>query len=747
MATNQLSEYVRISKYAQYNSEKKRRETWEEQVERVFKMHKVKFSKHLEDEKFMELFNSSKQAILDKKILGSQRALQFGGPSILNKNTRMYNCAVTYVDRPKVFQEIMFVLLCGAGVGFSVQKHHIDKLPTVTKPEQDEKNEVTYVVHDSIEGWADAIGVLFSSYLDTNQPFPEYHSKYVKFDYTKVRPKGSAIRFTNGKAPGPEGLTNSIEQIRKILNNTTNKLKTIECYDIIMHISDAVLSGGVRRSATICIFSADDYEMITAKTGDWYIKNPQRGRSNNSVLLLRDKTTANQFNDIIESVKQYGEPGFIWAENTESLYNPCCEINMYAYDEKGNSGFSFCNLSEINMSNVTTEEDFYERCKNASILGTLQASYTDFGYLGETTRKIVEREALIGVSMTGMMDCPKLAFDPEILKKGAQVVKETNEYVAKMLGINPAARTTCVKPAGTTSCIFNTASGIHPRYARKYFRRVQSNKTEEPLKYFKKINPNAVTNSVWSVNNSDEVITFLCESNKDAIIRTEISAVEFLEKVKLVQKYWVTEGRNDKYCVVEWLNHNVSNTINIKDDEWKDASEFIYKNRDSFAGISLLSSQGDLVYPQAPFQAVYSHDEIVEMYGSGSLFASGLIVHALNAFDNNLYSACSCLLGTGEKLEFPTLNIDSSESLILADKVFHKLRWIAQAKKFSQCYFNNDNLKMTQCLKLVDAWKTWCDLTRTYKLVDWSQLTELQDNTDHVSYAVCSGGQCEVVKF
>ena len=748
---NQLAEFTRIARYAQYNKNKKRRETWEEQVDRVFKMHKVKFAQHLDNSDFIDAFNFAKNMMLEKKVLGSQRALQFGGPAILNKNTRIYNCSATYIDRVRVFQEIMFSLLCGVGMGFSVQLHHIAKLPDIRRPTGEE---VTYVIPDSIEGWSDAIGVLLSSYFVSDQPFSEYINKQVLFDFSKIRPKGSPISNIGGKAPGPDGLKSSLKNIRDILDNFTSesdesrKLRPIDCYDIIMHISDSVLSGGIRRSATLCLFSLDDEEMIKAKTGDWYIKNPQRGRSNNSALLLKDETPKDKYLKLIESVKQFGEPGLIWSDSTECLFNPCVEVGLYAYNKDGKSGMQKCNLSEINMSVVNCEDDFYRACEAAAILGTFQAAYTDFKYLGTITQEIVEREALIGVSMTGMMSSPHISFDAEILKKGANKIKEINKRIAKIININPAARTTCIKPSGSASCILNTSSGIHPSHSRRYFRRVQVNKLEEPLNFFREYNKLAINESVWSSNKTDDVITFLCKSSPNALTKSDVSALDLLNKVKLVQTNWVMEGTDRELCVQPWLNHNVSNTITIKPDEWDDVVEFIYNNRKYFAGISMLPSSGDMDYNQAPFQTVYTHEEIAKLYGAGSIFASGLIVHAHNAFDGDLYEACSCFLGYGEQLKMPEFNVnDINQSFVNHDKTYKKIQWIAQANKFTLRHFNGDKVKMTYCLKSVDAWKTWCDLKRTYKHVPWEKFYEDNDNTKHEEYIACSGNSCEVVRF
>ena len=748
---NQLAEFTRIARYAQYNKNEKRRETWEEQVNRVFKMHKVKFMKYMDNPEFIKAFNFAKKMMLEKKVLGSQRALQFGGPAILNKNTRIYNCSATYIDRVRVFQEIMFSLLCGVGMGFSVQLHHIAKLPNIKLPKGEN---VTYVIPDSIEGWSDSIGVLLSSYFVSDQPFPEYFNKQVIFDFSKIRPKGSSISHIGGKAPGPDGLKSSLKNIANILDNLINgsdeyhKLRPIDCYDIIMHISDSVLSGGIRRSATLCLFSLDDEEMIKAKTGDWYIKNPQRGRSNNSALLLKNETPKDKYLKLIESVKQFGEPGLIWSDSTECLFNPCVEVGLFAYNKDGKSGMQKCNLSEINMSVVNCEDDFYRACEAASILGTFQAAYTDFKYLGKVTQEIVEREALIGVSMTGMMSSPQISFDPDILKTGANRIKEINKKIAKIININPAARTTCIKPSGSASCILNTSSGIHPSHAHRYFRRVQVNKLEEPLKFFREYNQFAINESVWSTNKTDDVITFLCKSSPNALTKSDVSALDLLNKVKLVQTNWVMEGTDKELCVEPWLNHNVSNTITIKPEEWDEVAEFIYANRKYFAGISMLPSTGDMDYNQAPFQTVYTHEEIAKMYGAGSIFASGLIVHAHDAFDGDLYEACSCFLGYGEQLKLPEFNInDINNSFVDYDRVYKKIRWVAQANKFTLRHFNGDKVKMTYCLKSVDAWKTWCDLKRTYKHVPWENFYEDNDNTKHEEYIACSGNSCEVVRF
>jgi ribonucleoside-triphosphate reductase (thioredoxin) len=749
MSVKMLQEYTRYSKYSKYIPEKKRRETWEEQVNRVFDMHEVRFGDKINSIK--DDFEFAKNMVLKKRVLGSQRALQFGGKPILDKNAKMYNCTVSYVDRPRFFQECMYLLLCGCGTGFSVQKHHIQKLPGIMKRTKGEKN---YIIPDSIEGWADAVGILISSYFVDDQPFKEYNGYKIKFDYTKIRPAGAALSW-GGKAPGPKGLQASLDKIEEIFETVLKssekespKLRPIDAYDMIMHLSDAVISGGVRRSACISIFSADDMEMANAKTGDWFIKNPQRGRSNNSALLIRNETTKEDFTKLMKSVKEFGEPGFIWSDSKESLYNPCVEINMYAYNDEGKSGWQFCNLCEINMKKCKTKEEFLDSCKASAILGTLQASYDKFDYLGEISEQIVKKEALLGCSMTGMMDSPDIAFNPEIQKEGAQLILEVNERIAKSLGVNKCARATCVKPAGSTSCLLGSASGIHPHHARRYFRRVQANVNEAPLKYFQAHNPRAVETSVWSNTKTDMVISFLCEVPDGAKIKNQVNAIQLLDHVKLTQQNWVEFGTRKDAPVAPWLRHNVSNTITVKDDEWDGVTDYIYENRKWFAGISLLPMSGDLDYPQAPFTTVLEPKEILAQYGEGSLFASGLIVDGLKAFNDNLWAACDCALGIGEKLSLTSeqAKLTNGKLKALVDKLSEKEDWIRRFKQFAERYCNGDLRRCSHLLKHVTNYKLWVDLQREYQPVDWSLCYEDDFKVDVTTLAgqACAGGACEM---
>lgn len=1033
------------------------------------------------------------------------------------------NCVASYIDRLRFFQECMYLLLCGCGAGFSVQKHHIAKLPSLLSIAPDGNKK--FVIEDDIEGWSDAIGVLVSSYFEQSELFPEYTGKVPVFDYSKIREKNAPLS-NGGKAPGPEPLRKALKNIKKILDNAIarvefnssacRKLKPIEAYDIVMHFADAVISGGVRRSATICVFSPDDEEMAKAKTGNWFIENPQRGRSNNSALLLRDKTTPEQFAELMKSVKEFGEPGFVWSDSTELIVNPCVtidtkiltvngwkqigdllgqdvdiyqdnrvsgginehgefwnvdmslpnecvinratnvrktginrdvyelelscgrtvkatdnhhfatpegmvelkdlstedyllipmppvanisklskdfnigylyglifgdgcftdnaarinmwgdsdldyiensvsdiisslasnnvshnansnpkfssvsgkvygnlekhtlqssllarafenfglknskdnisfvhekskdfkagfvsglfyadghseysessksislritsinrpvlkdvqlllqelgvfsriniareagirtlpdsnrdkkeyntqecyrliigglencfkaasilklsqkhsnlilekynnrkgsktniftskvesitylgkqdvyclsednrrtmivegitsrrcvEIGMYPVDvETGLSGWQGCNLSTINCSKVNTPEDFYDACEAAAIIGTLQAGFTSFSYLGEVSERIFRRESLLGVSGTGWLEKPEICLNPEVQQRGAEIVKETNAVIAYAIDIPVAARTTCVKPEGSSSCVLGTASGIHPHHAKRYIRRVQANKSENVYRHFKNINPRACEESVWSANKTDDVISFCVEVPDGSKTKNQVYALNLLEIVKSTQRNWVIPGTNLNLCTQPWLNHNVSNTINVQEDEWQEVEEFIYNNRKYFCGISLLPATGDKDYPQAPFTTVYLPSEMLSHYGEGAMFASGLIEAALTLWNGNLWAACTDLL---------------TNNIIVAEK--QKINWIDRCNKYAGKYFNGDVKRLTYCMKDVYNYKLWTELQREYKPVDYTTLIESEDNTELEQALACSNGSCEIL--
>jgi len=725
-----LSDFKFYSSYSKYLPNEERMETWEEAVDRVMSMHYKKYTEKITPE-LQEYLDFATKLYKEKRILGSQRAFQFGGESILKHQMKMFNCLVMYCDKSSFFREAMYLLLCGCGVGFSVQKKHIESLPTLGKRLEGVK---TFTIEDSIEGWADAIGVLLASYTLSDIKFQEYYGYRIDFDYSKIRVKGSHI--SGGfKAPGHEGLKKSITKIQELIDeqiNGSNEIdfKSLIAYDIVMHMADAVLSGGVRRSATICLFSHDDNEMITAKTGDWYIKNPQRGRSNNSVVLVRNKTSKDKFLKIIESVKQWGEPGFVFTENEDILYNPCLEIGMRPITENGDTGAQGCNLCEINGSLCTTETQFYDACKAGAILGTLQAGYTDFKYVSKHTKEIFDREALLGVSITGFMNNPEILFNLEIQRKGAEIIKNINKEVAKLIGINQAARTTCVKPSGNASVLLGTASGIHGEHSKKYFRNVQVNKEEDLGKYIKSMNPKMVENSLWSNNDSDWVISFPIVAKENSIFKKQLYGIKQLEYVKNIQQNWVEYGTNIELCTDPSIRHNVSNTIVV--DDWDDVAEFIYENKDYFVGVSLLAPTGDKDYAQAPFTEIIETEDIVKKYGKASLFASGLIVDGLHAF-GHLWTACNAIL-FGKEIEETEFN-----SLLKKD-------WIRRAKQYADRYFNSDLNKMINCLKDVSLYHRWIEINREFKLIDFQNI-EIKPNyteVDKLGAIACSGDQCSL---
>lgn len=718
--------------YSRWVDSDERYETWNESVERVMQMHRNKYKDVMtpELEGYVAL---AEKAYKDKLVLGAQRALQFGGEQLIAHPTRAYNCASTYCDRTAYFQETFYTLLCGAGVGFSVQKQHIAKLPSVTK--RSEKKVKVFTVPDSIEGWADSIGVLMSSYFMDNATFPEYKGSQVHFDFSKVRPKGAMI--SGGfKAPGSDGLRSALIKCETLLNRITqdgeSKIKPIDAYDITMYIADAVLSGGVRRSATICMFSKDDKEMLNAKTGNWFVDNPQRGRSNNSVMIKRDELTREEWSEIMKSVKQVGEPGFIFVDNLEFTLNPCAEIGMLPITDTGESGIQHCNLSEINGGQCVDDLTFKQACIAASVLGTLQAGYTDFKYVSKATQEITEREALIGVSITGWMNNPEVLFNEYNMKEGAELVKEINAKVAKLIGINTAARTTCVKPSGNASVLLGTASGIHGEHSPMYFRNVQMNENDEVLSILKDVNPKMVEKSVWSSNGTDYVVSFPVVTKEGSIYKDDLLGVKQLEYVKLAQQNWIEYGTNEDLCTDKRLRHNVSNTITV--DDWDEVEQYLFDNREYFAGVSLLSSYGDKAYAQAPFTEVITAEDIMKKYGEGSMFASGLIVEGLHAFNNNLWLACDTFQGFGLKL-----SEDNSEDLLKRD-------WIRRANKFTDNYFEGDVTRMTFCLKDCFNLHKWMSIEKTMKSIDFSvDLSEKKyTEVDTMGSAACAGGVCSL---
>lgn len=719
--------------YSRWDEAKGGYETWEESVARVMNMHRQKYADKMTPE-LDEALNFAQEAYTEKLVLGAQRALQFGGEQIFKHESRMYNCSVSYVDRPAFFNECMYLMLSGCGVGFSVGKKRIAKLPNIARRSQ--KKVKLYQIPDSIEGWSEAFGVLLSSYFTEGATHPEYRGCQVHFDFTKIRPEGAKI--SGGfKAPGPDGLRAALIKCEDVLESLleekpVSRLNTISAYDFVMHMSDAVLSGGVRRSATICVFDKDDQDMLKAKTGDWFVSNPQRGRSNNSALIIRDELTREEWADIMKSVKEFGEPGFIFSDSDDFMFNPCVEIGMLPQTEDYVSGFQFCNLTEINGRKCINKETFLRACKASAILGTIQAGYTNFKYVSEATKKITDREALIGCSITGWMNNPNVLFDKDNMIAGATLIKEVNAQIADIIGINHAARTTCVKPSGNASTLLASGSGIHGEHAEQFFRHVQMNVNDEVAKHIMEINPRMVEKSVWSSNGTDVVVAFPIVTKPGSKYKSELLGVKQLEYVKLAQQYWVEYGTNVELCAHPKLRHNVSNTITV--DNWDEVEQYLFDNREFFAGVSLMAGSGDKAYAQAPFTEVLTFEKIVKLHGEGSLFASGLIVEALRAYNENLWLACDTMQGKGLKLSA------ESEDLLKRD-------WIRRATKFAANYFQGDSEKMIACLKDCYNLHKWSNINRSMYHIDFSKELRAQQyvDVDSLAGAACSGGSCELV--
>ena len=570
-----LSDITVHMKYAKYIPELNRRETWEELVTRNKEMHQKKYP---------ELYNEIEENyryVYKKKVLPSMRSLQFSGKPIEISPNRLYNCSYLPIDHVDAFSESMFLLLSGCGVGYSVQKHHIKELPHVTKPF--EVRTRRFVIGDSIEGWSDAIKVLIKSYLGSKR------SSKVKFDYSDIRPKGARLVTSGGKAPGPQPLKECLLKIKGILDAKDDgaKLTTLEVHDIVCHIADAVLAGGIRRAALISLFSAYDEEMISCKSGNWWEINPQRGRANNSAVLIRHKITKDFFMQLWKRIELSGsgEPGIYFSHDKDWGTNPCCEIGLRP--------FQFCNLCEVNVSNVVDQEDYNARVKAATFIGTLQAGYTEFHYLREIWQETTEKDALIGVSMTGIGSAAVLQLD---MKEGANIVKQENVRVSKLIGINRAARTTCVKPAGTTSLVLGTSSGIHAWHNDYYIRRLRVGKNEAIYKYLKTKHPELVKDEYFRPHDT-AVIEIPQSAPKGSILRTE-SAFDLMERVKRVATDWVAAGHEGGSNT-----HNVSATISLKKEDWDKAGEWMWKNRTSYNGLSVLPYDGG-TYTQAPFEDI-----------------------------------------------------------------------------------------------------------------------------------------------
>ena len=576
-----LSDIVVFNKYAKYVPSEKRRETWDEIVNRYLTMMVRKYP-HITDD-----INKHGKFLREKKVLMSMRAAQFSGVAIEKSESRVYNCAYLPIDDYRAFSETMFLLLGGTGVGYSVQRDHVNSLPEIVKPRKKQK----YLVSDSIEGWADSVRHLMSSYFGFRKTKPV-------FDFSDIRAKGSRLVTAGGKAPGPEPLKKCLFSLELMLDRKKDgeKLTPIEVHDMICHIADAVLAGGIRRAALISLFSADDTEMISCKSGTWWEDNPQRGRANNSAVLLRHRITKSFFMGLWDKIKASGagEPGVYFSNDKDWGTNPCCEIALRP--------FQFCNLTEVNAGDIKDQLDLNERTISAAFFGTLQAGFSNFHYLRSIWQETTEKDALVGVGMTGICNGNVLDLD---LKEAAAMAIESNLKTCISIGINPAARVTTVKPSGTTSCVLGTSSGIHAWHAPYYIRRMQCTKDEELYKYLIKNHPSLVQDMTLIPNSA--VIEIPQKAPEGAITRNDETAMSMLERVNKWNTEWVREGHIDGRNT-----HNVSATVSIKEDEWGSIGEWMWENRATFNGLSVLPYDGG-TYQQAPFEEI-TEEEFNGMY-------------------------------------------------------------------------------------------------------------------------------------
>ncbi len=761
-----VGEYVFLSKYSQTHNGKK--ETWQEAVNRVMDMHLKRYSgmvKPEDEAEFSKMFAHAYSLYSEQRVLGAQRALQYGGELMLEKHARFYNCSSTYVDRVQVFEEIMYLLLCGAGTGYSVQHIHTEQLP-IPKGFDNTKQSEKFLIPDTIEGWAEAVGKLMTAYY--------YGGADIEFDYSAIRPKGAYIRG-GFKAPGPDPLRQAIEKVHHIVNRIKGrKLRPFELHYIICICANSVVTGGVRRSAMISIFDVDDAEMASCKTGNWISTMPELCRSNNSAAILPD-TSKEAFDAIYENTKMYGEPGFVFIDSPWFVYNPCGEVGMYprVQDENGewHSGWGFCNLAEINGGKVKTEQDFYDACEAASVICTLQAGYTNFRVLEKWSQKIAERDALIGIGITGLCENPDILFNADIQRRGAEIVKETNQKVARMIGINPAARCTVVKPSGNSSQLLGTLSGITPGHSRHYIRHIQAADTEQAVQEWMRVNPDMVEASVWAPDR-EKVIAFPVTLPEGALLKQNLTAIDFLKFVLLTKRNWIEFGTNFDHPSTKEnprLRMNVSNTCTVRPEEWDEVREFLWEHRSEFGGISLLSSFGDLDYPQAPYTEVLDETELAKRYGAGAILSSGLIVDAQDVF-KDVWEACNAATGLAPNLlditdkeisDFVVKNIKDGRFLVDIDgvcfsdvncvidylkrRVERRKDWVRRFNSFADKYMDGDRVKTSYCLKHVNAYHKWQAICRmkpvSYDNIVWEE--PLKQAGSEIATA-CAGGTCSL---
>lgn len=629
-----LSDTIVWSKYAKYLPEVQRRETWDEIVTRYEVMMMQKYPL------LTKQINENIEWIRSKKVLPSMRALQFAGPALEVNNARGYNCAFFPVDSYHAFSEAMFLLLGGSGVGYSIQKHHVNQLPSITKPTKTRR----FLIADDIMGWADAIKALMKAYL-CGKALPI-------FDGRGIRPKGARLITAGGKAPGYEPLKICLVHIQAILDRKQDgeKLTPLECHDILCHIANSVLAGGIRRSAMIALFSHDDEEMITCKYGNWWELNEQRGRANNSVVLLRESTSEEEFKALWKRIEASGsgEPGIYWTNDLEWGTNPCCEIGLRP--------FQFCNLCEINVDDIESQEDLNQRARIAAFFGTLQAGFTDFHYLRNVWKRTTEKDALLGIGQTGIGSGKILKYD---LQVAARLAESINHQIADAIGINHAARITCIKPSGTTSCVLGCSSGIHAWHNDYYLRTIRFGKSEEIAKYLMEEHSELCEDDILRPHDT-LCVRFPIKAPEGSIMRTE-GPIDTLERVKKFSQEWILPGhlnganthnvsatvyidKNNKYswdANTLFLTNETFRKGKIREfpDEWEAVGNWMWENREVYNGLSVLPKDGGS-YKQTPFE-----DITKEEYDRRIQYISDLDLTQVREEDDNVQfgqtSACS----------------------------------------------------------------------------------------------------------
>lgn len=763
---NIISDYIFYSKYSRVK-EDGTKESWEESISRVMQMHWSFFENKITEEKreaFLKVFNTAWSAYENRLILGSQRALQYGGEQLLKNHLRLYNCTSSYLNRVAFFEECMESLLSGEGTGYSVQKVHTEQLPVMKGVDSSKK--VVFEIPDSIEGWARSVGMLIEHYY--------YNLPVIEFDYSQIRPEGS---FISGgfKAPGPEPLKVCHSKIKTILDKVNNrKLRPFELHYITCIIADAVISGGIRRSAMIALFDIDDIEMLSCKTGNWFQMYPELCRCNNSAVIFED-TPKEEYLKIMKYIKEYGEPGIIFLSDPDQMLNPCAEVSMIPkYENEDGSieyGWGYCNLCEINGAHIKTEEEFYKACEAAAILGTFQAAYTDFPVLTNASKKIAERDALIGVGITGMADNPTILFNETIQRNGAEIVKKTNQLVADIIGINPAARTTVIKPSGNASQLLGCGSGIHAYHFRKYIRNIQANNNEQALQEIQKVYPEIISKSFWNPKN-ESVISFPVELDENTMVRVDFSTIDFLKRIYSTKRNWIENGTNWDHPSTKKnpkIRMNVSCTVSVKDDEWEKVADWIWDHKEGFCGLSFLPESGDLDYPQAPYTSYLNEKELAETYGQGAILSSGLIVDGLQVF-GDIWTACNAAQGRADNLlvfsdeyllAFIKKHLENGKLLVNIDgihisdvnaissylqhKVDMRKDWVRRFKKFAINYFNGNEQLCANCLKHVNIFHTWQKI-KNKESIEWQSIRwehEIRDAGSDVATA-CMGGKCSI---